>query len=59
MPAQAKTTSNYIRFLFSIFSGSLAKHVRVAVTSFFEGIILCSETMDQFGPAQSDEYQFY
>lgn len=32
------------------FSANQAKHVRVGVNSFFEALILCTETMDQFGP---------
>lgn len=40
------------------FSGDLAKHVRVALTSFYESLILCCETMDQFGPPKSLKYDF-
>ncbi|XP_055621510.1 EKC/KEOPS complex subunit Lage3 isoform X2 [Toxorhynchites rutilus septentrionalis] len=36
--------------------GGQAKHVRVGVTSFFESLILCCETLAQFGPPQSDQY---
>lgn len=32
------------------FSAEQAKHIRVGVNSFFEALILCTETMDQFGP---------
>lgn len=39
------------------FNGQQAKNVRVGVTSFFESLILCCETLDQFGPAVSDKYE--
>lgn len=41
------------------FNGEQAKNVRVGVTSFFESLILCCETLDQFGPAVSDKYEHY
>lgn len=41
------------------FNGQQAKNVRVGVTSFFESLILCCETLDQFGPAVSDTYEHY
>lgn len=40
-------------------SGDQAKNVRVALTSFFEAIILCCETMEQFGPPTTEKYDFY
>ncbi|XP_076237172.1 EKC/KEOPS complex subunit LAGE3-like [Calliopsis andreniformis] len=33
-----------------LFSGSEARKVRVALTSFFDSLILVTETMQQFGP---------
>ncbi|XP_055596798.1 EKC/KEOPS complex subunit LAGE3 [Uranotaenia lowii] len=41
------------------FRGETAKHVRVGVTSFFESLILCCETLDQFGPPTTEQYQHY
>lgn len=41
------------------FNGEQAKNVRVGVTSFFESLILCCETLNQFGPAVSDKYEHY
>ncbi|XP_065082246.1 EKC/KEOPS complex subunit Lage3 [Ochlerotatus camptorhynchus] len=41
------------------FNGQQAKNVRVGVTSFFDSLILCCETLDLFGPAVSDEYGHY
>uniref|UniRef100_A0A182J5N2 Uncharacterized protein n=1 Tax=Anopheles atroparvus TaxID=41427 RepID=A0A182J5N2_ANOAO len=37
-------------------SGNHAKHVRVGLTSFFDSLILCCETLDQFGPPVSEQY---
>ena len=45
-------------FSFSELVGDIAKNVRVAVTNFFESIILCTETQNEFGPA-SEEYNHY
>uniref|UniRef100_A0A1Q3G2M4 L antigen family member 3 n=1 Tax=Culex tarsalis TaxID=7177 RepID=A0A1Q3G2M4_CULTA len=41
------------------FRGEQAKNVRVGVGSFFESLILCCETIDQFGPATSKQYEHY
>lgn len=35
---------------FRSFSAQQAKQVRVSVNAFLESIILCTETMQQFGP---------
>lgn len=32
------------------FTGDSAKNIRTAITSFFEGYLLCVETIKQFGP---------
>ncbi|XP_058461183.1 EKC/KEOPS complex subunit LAGE3 [Malaya genurostris] len=39
--------------------GQQAKNVRVGVNSFFESLLLCCETINQFGPVVSDEYHHY
>ncbi|XP_040166935.1 EKC/KEOPS complex subunit LAGE3 [Anopheles arabiensis] len=39
--------------------GEQAKNVRVGVTSFCELLLLCCETLDQFGPPKSDRYEHY
>ncbi|XP_058117908.1 uncharacterized protein LOC131287103 [Anopheles ziemanni] len=39
--------------------GEHAKHVRVGLTSFFDSLILCCETLDQFGPPVSEQYTHY
>lgn len=36
--------------LIASFSADQAKHIRVGVNSFFDAIILCTETIQQFGP---------
>lgn len=41
------------------FNGQHAKNVRVGVTSFFESLLLCCETLDQFGPPTSEKYEHY
>ncbi|KAG5673557.1 hypothetical protein PVAND_003596 [Polypedilum vanderplanki] len=41
------------------FIGDIAKNVRVALTNFYESIILCVETQKQFGPPVSEEYSHY
>lgn len=41
------------------FNGQQAKNVRVGVTSFFESLLLCCETLDQFGPPTSEKYEHY
>lgn len=41
------------------FRGDQAKTVRVGVGSFLESLILCCETIDQFGPASSVTYDHY
>lgn len=46
-------------YLLVEFSGEQAKNVRVGVSSFFESLILCCETIAQFGPATSESYQHY
>ncbi|XP_035899165.1 EKC/KEOPS complex subunit LAGE3 [Anopheles stephensi] len=40
-------------------SGEQAKNVRVGVTSFCELLLLCCETLEQFGPPLSDKYAHY
>lgn len=37
-------------FFFRSFSAQQAKHIRVGVNAFLDSIILCTETMQQFGP---------
>lgn len=39
-------------------SGSEARKVRVALTSFFDNLILVTETMQQFGPP-APSYNYY
>uniref|UniRef100_A0A182JQB8 L antigen family member 3 n=1 Tax=Anopheles christyi TaxID=43041 RepID=A0A182JQB8_9DIPT len=39
--------------------GEQAKNVRVGVTSFCELLLLCCETINQFGPPQSEKYEHY
>lgn len=34
-----------------LFTGPVAKNLRVGVTAFFEALLLSCETMDRFGPA--------
>ncbi|CAG9809697.1 unnamed protein product [Chironomus riparius] len=41
------------------FCGDIAKNVRTALTNFYESLILCVETQDQFGPPLSEEYNYY
>ncbi|XP_058830407.1 uncharacterized protein LOC131689375 [Topomyia yanbarensis] len=41
------------------FRSQQAKNVRVGVNSFFESLLLCCETIAQFGPAVSEHYQHY
>lgn len=40
----------------TVFIGDIAKNIRVGVTAFFESLILCCETLQEFGPAQSESY---
>ncbi|XP_053671062.1 uncharacterized protein LOC128721344 [Anopheles nili] len=40
-------------------SGKQAKNVRVAVTSFFEALLLCCDTLEQFGAPVSEQYDHY
>lgn len=35
---------------FRSFSAIQSKHIRVGVNSFFEALILCTETLQEFGP---------
>jgi len=39
--------------------GDIAKSVRVAVTNFFESLILCTETQNEFGPPVSEQFNHY
>lgn len=41
------------------FTGALAKNVRVALTAFYDSLILCCETMHEFGPPHSDKYEHH
>lgn len=41
------------------FRGEPAKTIRVGVGSFFDALILCCETIEQFGPATSEQYAHY
>lgn len=45
--------------LLVVFNGQQAKNVRVGVTAFFESLLLCCETLEQFGPATSEKYDHY
>lgn len=36
------------------FTGDTAKNIRTAITSFFEGYLLCVDTIKQFGPKNDD-----
>lgn len=38
---------------------SKASELRVSLTSLMENLILLTETMEQFGPARSEEYSHY
>ncbi|XP_052861790.1 EKC/KEOPS complex subunit LAGE3 [Anopheles cruzii] len=40
-------------------SGEQPKNVRVGLTAFLESLILCCETLDQFGPPVSEQYLHY
>ncbi|XP_031625401.1 EKC/KEOPS complex subunit LAGE3 [Contarinia nasturtii] len=52
---QLKLVSNDI---IATFSAQQAKHVRVGVNAFLDAIILCTETLHQFGPpAVSYDYE--
>lgn len=42
--------------LFSELVADIVKNVRVATTSIFESLILCSETQNKFGPPVSEQY---
>lgn len=53
-----KTLSLEDSKLIVYFSGEQAKNVRVGMTSFFESLILCCETLDQFG-SPTEKYEFY
>lgn len=46
-------------FSSSEFAGDIAKNVRVAATAFFEALILCCETQNEFGPAVTELYDHY
>ncbi|XP_050090076.1 EKC/KEOPS complex subunit Lage3 [Anopheles aquasalis] len=39
--------------------GEQSKNLRVALTSFLESLILCCETLEQFGPPVSEQYSHY
>ncbi|XP_053683059.1 EKC/KEOPS complex subunit LAGE3 [Sabethes cyaneus] len=41
------------------FRGQQAKNVRVGVNSFFESLLLCCETLQQFGPPVTESYNHY
>nr|XP_034183181.1 EKC/KEOPS complex subunit LAGE3 [Osmia lignaria] len=41
-----------------LISGTEARKVRVALTSFFDSLILVTETMQQFGPPESS-FNYY
>lgn len=45
--------------IFSEFCGDIAKNIRTALTSFYESLILCVETQEEFGLPVSSEYQHY
>lgn len=40
------------------FTGELAKNVRVGLTSFFQSLMLCCETIKEFGPPL-EKYDHY
>jgi hypothetical protein len=44
---------------FRQFTGDIAKNVRVGITNFFETLILCCETQNEFGPPVSEAYDHY
>ncbi|XP_055535367.1 EKC/KEOPS complex subunit LAGE3 [Wyeomyia smithii] len=41
------------------FRGQQTKNIRVGVNSFFESLLLCCETLQQFGPPKTDSYSHY
>lgn len=45
-------------FSFSEFVAEAAKNIRVATTSFFEALIICTETQNEFGPPVSEQYDY-
>lgn len=51
-PLHSNSNFNFITFGYFCrsFSAEQAKHIRVGVNAFLEAIILCTETMQQFGP---------
>ncbi|XP_058054915.1 EKC/KEOPS complex subunit Lage3 [Anopheles bellator] len=54
-----KTIKHEDNYLILELSGEQPKNVRVGLTAFLESLILCCETLDQFGPPVSEQYLHY
>ncbi|CAK9816287.1 EKC/KEOPS complex subunit LAGE3 [Anthophora quadrimaculata] len=60
-PSRGSVTKNLTldnNLLQVLISGTEARKIRVALTSFFDSLILVTETMQQFGPSESI-YNYY
>ncbi|XP_012134646.2 EKC/KEOPS complex subunit LAGE3 isoform X1 [Megachile rotundata] len=60
-PSRGGCTKNLVlkeNILEVLISGTEARKVRVALTAFFDSIILVTETMQQFGPPEPN-YNYY